>query len=134
KGLEFPVVFIPFGWRGAGTTRRDQDVEMHEAMGQRWRTVLVCGPRHEREPAELQAMRRRADTEALSEAMRLMYVAITRAELRLYLFWSEQSTDGAVGRLLGDAPRGRVDAMAHEHPEAIAALDCGALCASAGGE
>src|SRR5690606_38626136 len=111
KGLEFPIVFIPFGWRGPGSTASDEDVEMHEAIEDGWRAVLVCGPRHDGEPEDLQGMRQRAEVEALSEAMRLMYVAITRAELRLYLFWTEKSKGGAVARLLGDAPRDRIEAM-----------------------
>lgn len=133
KGLEFPIVFIPFGWRGPGSTASDEDVEMHEAIEDGWRAVLVCGPRHDGEPEDLQGMRQRAEVEALSEAMRLMYVAITRAELRLYLFWTEKSKGGAVARLLGDAPRDRIEAMARAHPEAIAAFDCEALRESAGG-
>lgn len=134
KGLEFPVVFVPFGWREAGAPRREQELEMHAPRDDgSWRTVLVCGPRHDAEPAELVAMRGRAEVEALSEAMRLMYVAVTRAELRLYLFWVAEPECGAVGRLLGNAPRDRVARMAGAHPRAIAAFDCEALRASAGG-
>ena len=72
-------------------------------------------------------MRSDAEREAHSETMRLIYVAATRAEQRLYLFWSADQAGGPVGRLLGDAQRERVDEMVREHPQAIAAFDCAAL-------
>ncbi|MFA7504849.1 MAG: UvrD-helicase domain-containing protein [Burkholderiaceae bacterium] len=133
KGLEFPIVFMPFGWRRFRRIDRDEEVEMHESDGDdRWRAVLVCGPRHDAEHADLSDRRSRAEREAHSEAMRLIYVAATRAEQRLYLFWSDVETDGPVGRLLGDSPAERVAAMSQEHPHAIAALDHEALVGTAG--
>lgn len=135
KGLEFPIVFVPFGWREPRAPAHDREVEMHRpGDGGAWEAVLVCGPPQDGDPTELAAMRQRAADEAWSETMRLMYVAVTRAELRLYLFWLDRSKGGAVGRLLGEAPGDRVGEMARAHPDAIACFGAEALRQSAGGE
>ncbi len=134
KGLEFPIVFVPFGWRKFREIRTDEEFELHEpGEDGQWRSVLVCGPRHDGEDGAVSAMRERARREALSEAMRLIYVAVTRAEQRLYVFWSAEEAGGPVGRLLGDPQRERVDAMVLAHPRAIAAFDCAAIVASGDG-
>ena len=81
KGLEYPIVFYPFGWDagtreiGAGTPYAFHDPQAD------WRPVLDLGsPQWERD-------RGLAQTEAMAESVRLLYVALTRARYRCYLYW-----------------------------------------------
>src|SRR5690606_4118249 len=114
------IVFVPFAWRDFHKAKRDDELTLHQPDGAgHWRTVLVCGPRDAGEHPAIDAMRGRAGQEEESEAMRLAYVAVTRAEHRLYLFWSAGRTQGPVGRLLGPAQAERVEAMVHAAPQAV---------------
>ncbi|MCO5120910.1 MAG: exodeoxyribonuclease V subunit beta [Burkholderiaceae bacterium] len=125
KGLEFPIVFVPFGWRDIRKSKTEDAAALHEPDGEGgWRTVLLCGPRADGEGAAIGAMRQRARQEEESEAMRLVYVAATRAEHRLYLFWSASKGDGQVGRLLGASQADRVAEMVRKAPQAVAGLGC----------
>ncbi|MFW0790779.1 UvrD-helicase domain-containing protein [Gordonia sp. CPCC 205333] len=95
KGLEFPIVYVPFGWDGArnfkpttfvyheGTERRFLDIGGQSAAGfaSRWA----------------------ANTEEnAGEDLRLLYVAATRARSQLVLWWAPSTTtrSGALHRLL----------------------------------
>lgn len=82
KGLEYPIVFCPFMWQ-TGATPRNDDVLFHAAN----QAYLYVGAG----PLE-QAHRNRAAAENLSELVRLLYVAITRAANRCYL------TCGKIGK------------------------------------
>ena len=98
KGLEFPVVFL------CDTARRFNKGELNE-------TVLVhpelgLGPkltdlerRVEYPTLARQAIRRRLDRELLSEQMRLLYVALTRAKERLYITASFKDPDKTLEKL-----------------------------------
>lgn len=132
KGLEFPIVFVPLAWKGRGRGgAREVFVEFHERDPDGdWSTVLLCDARESGDP-EIGRMLDAARREAEAEAVRLLYVAATRAELRLYLFWSATGAPGALDRLLGPEPAVRVAQMAADRPEAIAALDASALCSDA---
>ena len=79
KGLEFPIVFLPFAWssRSNGTAFPAMRHERRPEGG--WRAVLDFAP----DAAGL----RQATTERYAETLRAMYVAVTRAEQRCYLFW-----------------------------------------------
>lgn len=73
KGLQYPVVFCPFAWEG-GLRRQGRQLpglEYHAAG----RAVVDFG-----EPDEAEAK-----LEFAAEQLRLLYVALTRAEHRLYL-------------------------------------------------
>ena len=85
KGLEYPVVFHPFAWEaglrkvpdGAAYTFHDPELE--------YATVLELGsPRWQGDLF-------RAGQEELAESLRLLYVALTRAEQRCYLHWGNVS-------------------------------------------
>ncbi len=86
KGLEFPVTFCPFllsGSRPAPKNRRV--IRCHDRNGS---LVLDLGSENFAENRE------RAYAEELQEDLRLAYVAITRAQLRCYLFWADISGRG----------------------------------------
>ncbi len=89
KGLEFPVVFVPFAW---GSRRRgthsaglrfhrpapsDLDVEPDQS---RWQAVIDLNFKHR------SASLAHQQEEELAERLRLLYVAVTRARHRCYLF------------------------------------------------
>jgi exodeoxyribonuclease V beta subunit len=79
KGLEYPVVFCPFGWDGS-TLRADGPVIFHSAEPAAKLTVDMGSD-------QLAAHRVLARHESLAENLRLLYVAVTRAKKRCYLVW-----------------------------------------------
>ena len=79
KGLQYPVVFCPFFWDSAflGGRGRDDYVLCHEQGG----VVADFGT------TLFTRRRERAAREAFAEEMRLLYVALTRAESRCLVLW-----------------------------------------------
>lgn len=75
KGLEYPVVFCPFLWGGGN--RKGEVLMFHDDAG---RLVKDFGS------SDYESNRRLADKESLAESLRLLYVALTRAKYRCYLF------------------------------------------------
>lgn len=86
KGLEYPVCFVPFCWNGSqpSTKFKNQPFTFHAACddGPRELTLDLGSPAEERD--EHRAINVR---EALAENLRLLYVAMTRAQARVYLVW-----------------------------------------------
>ena len=82
KGLEFPVVFLPFAWDARDPSRsRDEHAAYHGGEAEGYREVLDL------EPDEVaRALARR---EELSEELRLLYVALTRAQYRCVVTWGK---------------------------------------------
>jgi exodeoxyribonuclease V beta subunit len=81
KGLQYPVVFVPFAW-DAPSGRVDRAL-FHNDEGD-----LVLDLAGEEENLQCAAAERKA------EAARLLYVALTRAEFRCYVLWG--GINGAV--------------------------------------
>ena len=94
KGLEFPVVYVPFLW-----DRRDSDekgpISFHDASGRFILDVSANGPGR-REHI------RRSLAEERGEDLRLAYVALTRARHQVVLWWagSWNSRNAPLTRLL----------------------------------
>ncbi len=82
KGLEFPVVLVPFGWDESGGGTQERQPRGHDADGRR--TLFVGG---KADPGYDTACAGE-DTESAGEELRLLYVAMTRAISRLVLWWS----------------------------------------------
>jgi len=81
KGLEYPIVFCPFLWHRSGFLQREKNcIGFHDASGQR---ISDLGSE--------QFMERRsiALQEELAEEVRLLYVALTRASCRSYVYWAD---------------------------------------------
>jgi exodeoxyribonuclease V beta subunit len=74
KGLEYPLVFVPFGAHFRAVTRRDAPLTLGDGSG---RPQLLWQPT----PAQVAAR----DQERLREDLRLLYVALTRARHGLWL-------------------------------------------------
>jgi exodeoxyribonuclease V beta subunit len=85
KGLQFPVVYVPFGWdRWVGDTF--DTLLLHDDEGNRLRDVGGSdGPGYtERREKHL--------TEELGEDLRLLYVAMTRARCQVVSWWVPATT------------------------------------------
>ena len=80
KGLEYPIVFIPFLWAGIWVKETDAALRFHDPMAGGRLTLDLGGPSRAQHLA-------RARAEELAENLRLLYVAVTRAEHRAVLYW-----------------------------------------------
>ncbi|MDR2281143.1 MAG: UvrD-helicase domain-containing protein, partial [Gordonia sp. (in: high G+C Gram-positive bacteria)] len=95
KGLEFPIVYVPFGWDGASRMNPATFV-FHDDGDTRCLDVAGKGaPGYGRRDAL-------ARSESAGEDLRLMYVAATRARSMVVLWWAPSTTTarGALHRLL----------------------------------
>ncbi|UZJ26220.1 UvrD-helicase domain-containing protein [Rhodococcus antarcticus] len=81
KGLEFPVVHVPFGW-DRWNNDRPATLRLHDDAGHR---VLHVGGT--RSPSYDDARRRHHDEER-GEDLRLLYVALTRASSQVVAHWA----------------------------------------------
>ena len=92
KGLEYPVVFCPFLWNGrSGSPEGLDGVEYHDDEG---RAVidLRMGVDPDCDEADVKA---RVQFEAAAEALRLIYVALTRAVQRCVLVIGGYAINGS---------------------------------------
>ncbi|MGH2874866.1 MAG: UvrD-helicase domain-containing protein, partial [Solirubrobacteraceae bacterium] len=97
KGLEFPVVLVPYLW-DQGRRRDDPEpIVFHDPDAGDARTldVSLSGPSY-------RAHRQQALREQRGEDLRLAYVALTRARHQTVVWWagSYMSRDSPLGRLL----------------------------------
>ncbi|MBH53980.1 MAG: exodeoxyribonuclease V subunit beta [Opitutaceae bacterium] len=94
KGLQYPIVFVPFAWSKAVSPL--DDVIYHQSANN---YQLVLDRREEIEETDQQQFRK----ESLSDALRLLYVALTRAKHATYLFWGDFKSleNSSIGYLLG---------------------------------
>ncbi|MDA3970906.1 MAG: exodeoxyribonuclease V subunit beta [Desulfobulbaceae bacterium] len=93
KGLEFPIVFCPFLWKGL---RSQADAPLfHTADSDRKLTMDLGSD-------DLAEHKRLAQFEDMAESMRLAYVAVTRATNRCIINWGPYYSCGtsALGYLL----------------------------------
>jgi exodeoxyribonuclease V beta subunit len=75
KGLEFPVVFCPFSWKPGKT----KEVVFHQNDS----IYLDLGSN------QFDVNKAQSAQESMSEDIRLLYVALTRAKNLVYLFWGD---------------------------------------------
>jgi exodeoxyribonuclease V beta subunit len=83
KGLEYPIVFCPFGW--SSSIPRDIDIIFHGTDATKPLTLDLDAHADDRHMAL-------AQNELLAENLRLLYVALTRAKERCYLVWGRINT------------------------------------------
>ncbi len=130
KGLEFPVVHVPFAWDRWSPA--DPDVlRLHDDAGQR--VLDVGGPQG---PGYADA-RRRHEAEESGEELRLLYVALTRAGSQVVAHWAPTANTAAapLHRLLlgGHAPGGAPPAVVAVPLDAVVRERLGELAARAEG-
>ncbi len=75
KGLQYPIVFMPFMWDVKSSKNQPHSYSYHDATGNK--KVMILSEEE----------RDRWHQENLAEEIRLFYVAITRAIYRCYLGW-----------------------------------------------
>ena len=120
KGLEFPIVYLPFLWEPSYVPPERQPVFFHDADAGEQRTldVALSGPQYERH-------RERYILEQRAEDLRLAYVALTRARHQAIVWWagSWESRNSPLTRLLfaRDAD-GNVAASGANTPDDAAAV------------
>ena len=116
KGLQYPVVFCPFPWE---TPTRSKNEPLFARCHEQGGVVADFG-------TDAYGRRLAAEeNEAFSEEMRLLYVALTRAESACYVFWGrvknrnrilpcEHSPLGyLLSHALGAGPLGELDSEDH---------------------
>ena len=85
KGLQYPVVFLPFAWTGRRKLQASPPLAYHEQGGTR--RIVDLGTER------LAEAHRLAETERLAEDVRLLYVALTRAQHLCYLPFAPVSSN-----------------------------------------
>ncbi|MEO9328872.1 UvrD-helicase domain-containing protein [Gordonia aurantiaca] len=95
KGLQFPIVYVPFGWDGTWIGDRG-NLTYHDEKGTRRLDVGGLGA-----PGR-QERRRRYAAEVANEDLRLLYVALTRAQSQVVAWWapSVNTPTGPLHRLV----------------------------------
>lgn len=88
KGLEFPIVYLPFAWDNARNPYPATLVFHAEDGG---RVLDVGGP----EARGYNDRKRRSETEESGEELRLLYVALTRAQCQVVAWWAPTYGTGA---------------------------------------
>ena len=79
KGLEYPVVFCPFGWEGIRIADKPA-IAFHDPHKNNARVVDLGSE-------DFSQHKKLSEKEALAESIRLYYVALTRARKKCYLVW-----------------------------------------------
>ncbi len=94
KGLEYPVVYLPYLWDGAGSQRKDHAL-FHDPAANHDLTLDLGSE-------DQIVARAQADLEEQAEQRRLLYVALTRASALCRIIWGGiKSVDtSALGSLL----------------------------------
>ncbi|MCA1682983.1 MAG: UvrD-helicase domain-containing protein [Actinobacteria bacterium] len=97
KGLEFPIVYVPFIWEARYIPRDPQPVFFHDPQAADARTIDVS-----MEGRDFDRHRRQNLVEQRGEDLRLAYVALTRAQHQAVVWWagSWDSRHSPLGRLL----------------------------------
>ncbi|MFC5993242.1 UvrD-helicase domain-containing protein [Pseudonocardia hispaniensis] len=118
KGLEFPIVYLPFGW-DRFVPREPDVLLLHDEGGDR--VLDVGGPAGPGYRARLAAHR----AEEAGEDLRLLYVAMTRARCQVVAWWVPATTtaSSALHRLLVGRPApGTTPAQSYPVPDDAAML------------
>jgi exodeoxyribonuclease V beta subunit len=111
KGLQYPVVFCPFVWDESLGLRNNQQTYLFHDPQSAYRSVFELGS------ATFEADQRYYKQEQLAENLRLLYVALTRAQYRCYLPWGKvkRSENAALSWLLHPAQSADLDPMEAWH-------------------
>ena len=97
KGLEFPIVCIPDCGNAGKSEKKEGMVFLHKDLG----PVIHLPPETKNDPSVnifFEELRQEANAKHLAETKRLLYVAVTRAKVRL-LMSGVQETDGDIEEL-----------------------------------
>ena len=117
KGLEYPIVFCPFLWAEA-ELRTHQELIFHDRDSANRLTFDFRGKSGgEKQHRDWQS------EETIAEELRLLYVAMTRAQNRCYVYLPEKIAKSPLSQLLqpagGDSGAERIHTLASAHPDCI---------------
>ncbi len=121
KGLEYPIVFCPFNWTGRTPAAKQDIVEYHDPDADYQPSVALTEPL-------LEKARQLAIEEEQAQAVRLLYVALTRARERCVIVWGKVKDieQSAMYRLLhgasSESMRADLATLAAKNP-AISVID-----------
>ncbi|MDX6682052.1 MAG: exodeoxyribonuclease beta subunit, partial [Solirubrobacteraceae bacterium] len=103
KGLEFPIVYLPFLWEPGRVPNGKQPVLFHDAGAADARTIDLA-----LQGADFRRHHEQAVVEQRGEDLRLAYVALTRAQHQAVVWWagSWDSRNSPLGRLLFERDAG----------------------------
>ena len=121
KGLEFPIVYLPFLWDPSPVPHAGGPLTFHDAEDHDVRKIDVA-----LEGSDYRAHRNQAIAEQRGEDLRLMYVALTRARHQAVVWWvgTRDSRDSALSRLVfGRSPDGAVEVKGRYTPTDEAAAE-----------
>jgi ATP-dependent helicase/nuclease subunit A len=97
KGLEFPIVFISNSGKGFNRMDQRKDILFHPILG--FGPVFIDRDRSIKCTTFFrEAIKDRMMLESLSEEMRVLYVAMTRAKERLYITGNVRDRDAVIKR------------------------------------
>ena len=118
KGLQYPLVWCPFAWDRADLRwPEDRHVRFHDPAAGGLRTLHVSlNPKEFQDDARDAAVQL-AGKEARAEALRLFYVAVTRAKHRCTITWG--AFRGCGSSPLGHLLHGHETLDPVRHPDAI---------------
>ena len=105
KGLQYPIVYLPFGFnRYVGA---DEVIAFHDVHGRR---CLHIGGQT---AVDFEDAARAGRTEDARERLRLAYVALTRAQSQVVVWWAptKDEVNGGLSRLLRGRARGDADVL-----------------------
>ena len=122
KGLEYPVVYVPFPWAD-GSVRSDPPRFYHDSDG---RAVLHLGGGDPEAEARAKAL---LEEELRAEKLRLFYVAVTRAARLCVLTWGpvNQAEESALAWLLSRDGTARDQAGMEAALESLASASKGTV-------
>jgi len=105
KGLEYPVVFCPYGWEGSLV--KDQEIIFHQPGKDDGDQSLTLDLGSDSRDLNLI----QAQNELLAENIRLLYVGLTRAKSKCYLAWGNinSAESSALAYLLHTAGGPQID-------------------------
>jgi exodeoxyribonuclease V beta subunit len=105
KGLEYPVVFCPYGWEGSLVS--DPEIIFHQQDKGDRDAILTIDLGSDSRDSNLI----KAQNELLAENIRLLYVALTRAKSKCYLAWGNinAAETSALAYLLHSAGGPQID-------------------------
>jgi exodeoxyribonuclease V beta subunit len=99
KGLEYPIVFCPYLWK-AGDSKYRTEILFHDPVNGERLTLDL-----EKKRPEPDDNNRLAGQESMAESLRTLYVALTRAQNRCYVYAGEISSfeNSPLAHVLGSA-------------------------------
>jgi len=133
KGLEYPLVWIPFAWSEPRTFHTSAKAPLVRRYDRTSKAVQGIVPVNGPTPSD-HPVARDEQAALLLEQQRLLYVALTRARnlCTVYVSEHDRHVDSSLGRLLGAAKRkespgrsmvDRARALAGMHADSIAVSD-----------